>query len=221
MTDTTVSDAVYFPSDEGTGVSDGSEDFDSAGYFALLSKYHGQGSYVAEDNTGSPTLQFNDVDTSNEQVDVGAGFAYILESGNSVQGGSQTTYDTTLPNEMPYVVILPTEVTNLDLGTDNVNDLWLSVDPTTNDSVTIRHGNGLSAPSDPNIKLGTVDTSSGATTRANDLASNTISSLDIDPSNTYSPSNDTTDRTFDADNTTTAELADVLATLIKDLGLND
>jgi len=44
--------------------------------------------------------------------------------------------------------------------------------------------------------------------------------IDINPSNTFSPTNDTTDRSFDADNTTTAELADVLATLIKDLGMD-
>lgn len=36
----------------------------------------------------------------------------------------------------------------------------------------------------------------------------------------YSSSNVTTDRSFDADNTTTAELADVLGTLISDLNLN-
>ena len=35
--------------------------------------------------------------------------------------------------------------------------------------------------------------------------------------NTYTITNDVTDRTFDANSTTTAELADVLATLIRDL----
>jgi len=44
--------------------------------------------------------------------------------------------------------------------------------------------------------------------------------IDINAANAFSPTNDSTDRSFDADNTTTAELADVLATLIKDLGLD-
>jgi hypothetical protein len=170
MTDTTISDAVVFPQDDGTGVSDGSEDYSSAAYFSALAKYQGYGSYVGEDNTGSATLQFNDIDTSNEQVDVGTGYAYIEEGSHTVQSGSQTTYDTTIPINTPYVVMLPSEVVNLGLGTDNVNDLWLAVDPTSNDDVFIRHGNGLSAPSVPSVKLGTVDTASGATTRANDLS---------------------------------------------------
>lgn len=44
---------------------------------------------------------------------------------------------------------------------------------------------------------------------------------EFNPANTYSPSNDLTDRTFDADNTTVAELADVVATLIRDLGMDN
>lgn len=179
MTDTTISDAICAPQDDGTGVSDGSEDFTSAGYFMLLAKYKGDGSYVGEDNTGSATLQFNDVDTTNEEVDVGTGYAYIHESSHTVQSGAQTTYDTTLPVSTPYVVILPTEVTNLGLGTDTSNDLWLAVDPTTNDDVYIRHGSGLSAPTDPSVKLGTVDTSSGDTTRANDLSDDTHDTVTV------------------------------------------
>jgi hypothetical protein len=48
-----------------------------------------------------------------------------------------------------------------------------------------------------------------------------VGDVNIDPSNTFSPSNATTDRTFDADNTTVDELADVVATLIQDIGMND
>ena len=44
MTDTTISDAIVAPQDDGTGVSDGSEDFTSAAYFQLLGKYKGDGS---------------------------------------------------------------------------------------------------------------------------------------------------------------------------------
>lgn len=180
MTDTTVTDAVCFPQDAGTGVPDESADYDSAAFFSLLSKYKGDGSYVGEDATGSPTLQFAAVDTTNETVDVDAGYAYIVEGGHSVQSGSQTTYDTTLPIGSPYVVVLPTNVTGLGLGADTDSDLWLAVDPTANDSVYIRHGSGLSVPTDPSVKLGTVDSSTGATTRANDLAPASFSGVDVD-----------------------------------------
>lgn len=202
MTDQTLPDAVAFPEDDGTGVSDGDEDYDSAAYFSLLSKYKGDGTYVGEDTSGSATLQFANVDTTNEQVDIGTGYAYIMDSGNSVQSGSQTSYDTTLPVDNPYVVILPNTVVDVDLDADSVNDIWLAVDPTTNDNVYLRFGSGLSAPSDPSIKLGTVDTSSGSTTRPNDLASNT---LNTSVANNLSVEDSLTDPSGVAH---TAELAD-------------
>lgn len=177
MTDTSISDAVVFPQDEGTGVADGSEDYNSAGFFAALSRYRGDGSYVGEDTSGSPTLQFSNVDTTNETADVGTGFAYIMEGGASVQSGAQQSYDTTLPVSVPYVVALPSSIT-LSLDTDTTNEIWLAVDPTANDSVYIRHGSGLSAPSDPSVKLGTVNTSDGSTTRTNDLSDTTVDNLD-------------------------------------------
>jgi hypothetical protein len=161
MTDTTVSDAVVTPQDDGTGVADGSEGFISAGKTGVLSQSLGS-DYV---DTG---LTFANVDTTNEQVDVAAGVAYITESGNSIQSGAQKAYDRTLPSDMVYAVILPTDVTDLALGTDTDNDVWLAVDPTSPDAVYLRHGSGLSAPSDPSLKLGTVNTSDGSTTRAND-----------------------------------------------------
>lgn len=174
MTDTTVSDAVVFPQDDGTGVPDTNEDYNSAAFFSLLAKFKGDTSYVGEDTAGSATLQFANIDTTNEQVDVQAGYGYIVESGHTIQSGSQTSYDVSLPVSSPYVTILPTNVAGLGLGTDSVNDVWLAVDPTANDSVYLRHGSGLTAPSDPSVKLGTVNTSDGTTTRPNDLANPTL-----------------------------------------------
>lgn len=172
MTDTTISDAVAFPQDDGTGVPDGSEDFDSAGYFGLLA----QQTNVEHIGNG---LDFKNIVTTDgsETVDVGAGHAFLKADQNttSVQSGSQETYDTDLPtgSEMMYAVVLPTDTSSLSLGNDNVNDLWLFIDPTSNDAVKIRHGNGLSSPESdatpkPAIKLGTVDSTGGSTTRAND-----------------------------------------------------
>lgn len=45
----------------------------------------------------------------------------------------------------------------------------------------------------------------------------TLTSLGVTPSAAYTPTNVTTDRAFDANATTTDELADVLGTLIADL----
>lgn len=180
MTDTTISDAFVAPQDDGTGVPNGSEDYTSAAYFQALAKYKGDGSYVGEDNTGSATLQFANVDTGNNTVDVLSGYAYVLGGPHIVQTNGNDNYATQLPIDTPYVVVLPSSVTGLDLADNAVNDLWLALDPTQNDEVYIRHGSGLSAPSDPSVKLGTVNTSDGSTTRPNDLFSATGQSLSVE-----------------------------------------
>lgn len=164
MTDTTISDAVVFPEDEGTGVADGSEDFDSAGYYGSI----GRALDTAYVDTG---LSFTNIDTSNNTVDVTSGIAFLPMSSVDVQSGSQSNYDTTLPSDIVAVVALPSNVTGLSLAGTSVNDLWLAFDPSTNDGAYIRHGNGLTAPSDPSVKLGTVDTNDGSVSRVNDGAS--------------------------------------------------
>lgn len=163
MTDTSVSDAVVFPQDDGTGVTDDSEDFNSAAYFGLIAR-NVNGEYVANG------LGFANIDTTNEQVDITAGHAFITDPGNQVQSGSQRTYDTSLPggSDMVYAVVLPTNVVDLNLDTDATNEIWLAVDPASNDGVYLRHGSGLNAPGDPSVKLGTVNTSDGSTTRPNE-----------------------------------------------------
>jgi len=176
MTDTTISDAVFYPEDEGTGVPDGDEDYDSAAYDALLSQAVGEDSYKGSG------LGFTNVVTTDgsETVDVTAGHAFVVDdasvtggarSGNPVvQSSFQQSYDTTLPADAnpTYVVILPTSVSNLALDTDTTNDLWLFVDPGgSNDTVQIRHGSNLSEPSLPSVKLGTVDSADGSTSETN------------------------------------------------------
>lgn len=173
MTDTTISDAVFYPEDEGTGVPDGDEDYDSAAYDGLLSQALPQSAILSG-------LDFADVVTTDgsESVNVTAGACLILDDASLtggdragqplVQSGFQQTYDVTLPTDADpvYVAILPTQTPDLALDTDVVNDIWIAVDPVgTNDTVYIRHGSGLTAPSDPSHKLGTVD-STGGTTRA-------------------------------------------------------
>ena len=183
MTDTTITDATVFPQDDGTGVPSGNEDGNYAALFGALSRYQ-DGTYV---DTG---LGFSSIVTTDgsEEVTVTAGIAFV-EDGNNVtnseraglpqfgQGASTDTFDTELPDAMPTIVVVPTDVT-ISLDSDATNDIYLAYDPTTNDSVYVRHGSGVSVPSDPNLKLGTVDSTGGSTTRASDDADITASSLD-------------------------------------------
>lgn len=158
MTDTTISGAVAFPQDRGTGVTDGKSDFPSAGYLGTLGQAIDT-DYVAKG------LDFTNVDATNNTVDVTSGVAFLSVSGADVQdvdGG----YNVTLPNDMATAVALPNSVT-LSLDSGAVNDIWLAVNPGSQEGVYIRHGSGLSSPTDPSIKLGTVDTSNGSTTRGN------------------------------------------------------
>lgn len=173
MSTQTVTDAVVLPQDSGTGTSS-KDDAISAAAAALLSRYNGGG------DKRERGLDFANIDTTNETVDVTAGEAFIEDDSGStsnergsggnpqIQSTSTSGYDTEIPENNAYLVILPTDQTGLSLGTDNVNDVFLSVDPTNQNSVTLHFGNGISTPSDPHVKLGTVDTSDGSTTRAND-----------------------------------------------------
>lgn len=173
MATQTVTDAIAVPQDPGTGTSS-KDDAISAAIDALMARYDGEGSYVDRG------LAFANVDTTNDEVDVTAGEAFIEDDSTStsndrgsggnpqVQSTSTSGYDTEIPENNAYLVVLPTDQTNLSLGTDNVNDVFLSVDPTAQNSVTLHFGNGISTPSDPSVTLGTVNTSSGATTRSAD-----------------------------------------------------
>jgi hypothetical protein len=169
MTDTDISDAVVFPEDDGTGVPDGAEDYDSAGHFGLLSQHQG-GTYVGNG------LGFTNVDTTNETVDITTGHAFVEFSSVTVQSGSGTTYDTTLPDAIVMTIVLPSNVT-LSLDTDATNDVYLATDPTTNDGAYLRHGSAVTEPTDPSVLLGTVNTADGSTTRASDNASPTFDTV--------------------------------------------
>jgi hypothetical protein len=176
MTDTSISDAVVFPEDDGTGVPDGSEDYNSAGHFGLLSQHQG-GTYVGNG------LDFTNVDTTNDTVDITTGHAFVEFSSVTVQSGSGTTYDTTLPDAIVMTIVLPSNIT-LSLDTDATNDVYLATDPTTQDGAYLRHGSAVSEPTDPSVLLGTVNTADGSTTRASDNASPTFDTVTSNSVNT-------------------------------------
>jgi hypothetical protein len=173
MTDTTIGDAVAHALDEGVAsIGDGAENINSAGFLDALAT-HVQGAYVRDGG-----LTFNDVDTNGNEVDVDPGRCFVAVADVDVQsdrsGGVTPSYDTTLAADVVLAVDVPTEVTNLGLDS-GTNDVWVAVDADgsttgTAGDVYLRHGSGLSAPSDPSVKLGTVDAGNGDTTRANDLS---------------------------------------------------
>jgi len=178
MADTSIA-AHAFPQDDGTGVPDGSEDYDSAGFFGLLARSAGS-------EHAANGLAPSNVDATNEQTDITAGHAYLSadQQGASVQSGSQTAYDVGLPagSDMTYVVVLPSDVVDLALDADAVNDVYLYVDPSQNDAVLLRHGSAVQSPEadatpKPALKLATVDTSAGTSTTLNRAPDLTVDAL--------------------------------------------
>lgn len=182
MATTTVSDAVVFPQSKGTGLS--SEDQpNSAGSHMLHTRYIG-GEYVDARYGGG--LSFSARDAANDTITVDSGICFIKDtsgftsnqrgSGGNPQLKSTSTsgYDTELPDDPTYCVILPTSTT-VDVSDSQLNQVWVNItDVTANNAVEIRTDGGggtTSAPSDTFIKLGEAnpdDASAG--TRANDIS---------------------------------------------------
>lgn len=191
MPSTTVTDAIVFPQDPGTGIAS-QNDPPSGGLWALHNQHvSGSGGYLINADQGSIDLT---VDAANDEVTLGAGACYIAESGGSVsvQESVGDTYGVGLPAsvEIVYVVVLPTDVT-VGLDVDATNDIYLSLDPTTRNSVTVTTGNGISAPADPSLFRGTVDASAGSVvenanqypeTQFERVNTDTLDVLDVDES---------------------------------------
>jgi len=162
MATQSVSDAVVTPQSQGTGLAS-NDDANSAATVALLSKYRG-GEYHS--------LSFSGHDATNDTVDVGPGYAFVRDDSGSTTndrgtGGNaqaQSTgasgFDTELPTEQVYLVVLPTAVT-ISCTDSTANKIWLNVtDVTSNNSVEIRSdgGGGTTAePGDTFLTLGEVN----------------------------------------------------------------
>lgn len=147
MTDTSINGLVN-PQDFGTGVSDGDEDYISAGYHTIPKP---PTACIINGLGFTPDFGVPD-------VDIAPGIVQVPDTGISVQSGSQTTYDTTVPNEALQHVIIPNTVT-IPLDDGVVNELWIGINQSNQDDVFIRHGSGLSEPTEPSVKIGEVDTS--------------------------------------------------------------
>lgn len=175
MATTTVSDAVVVPQAKGTGL--GSEDDNVDAASAALLAAHSGGEYV---RLG---MGFTRDDTNNE-IDVGAGFCYIIDDSTStggsrgsggnaqIQSTSSSGYDTEIPDDQVYLVIFPTTA-SVSVSDATASDIWVNItDVTSNNAVELRSSSGggtTSAPSDTFIKLGNIsDSGSGQATRSND-----------------------------------------------------
>lgn len=160
MTETTITDAIVWPEDKGTGapVAADEGDWASAAYHASLATATGA-DYV-ETGLG---LNYNPSDTT---MDVGDGVAFVKYTGSSTVQLDSSSYDTAWDEDLIFMVDAPA-VSNLSLDSGAVNDVYLAVDPTGGDSARLRYGSSVSAPSDPHVKLGEVDTSTDTTTERN------------------------------------------------------
>lgn len=176
MTDTLISDGEPGLLDEGIGsVTDGNERWYSAAIIGAVCRVV-TGAYVVQ-GTGFADIVTTD---GSESVNVDAGMATVQVSSVQFQttlgGDSTPAYDETVPVPITVPLILPTQTGDLALAQDTVNDLWLALETDgtgpggTPGDIYIRHGSGLSAPSHPSVKLGTVDSTDGSTTRPNDVA---------------------------------------------------
>lgn len=174
MATTTVSDAVVVPQDDGTGLA--SKDPNSAAAVALLSDFNGTPGVRSG-------LGFTR-DDANDQIDIGPGFAFIRDDSSStggsrgsggnaqIQAGS-ATYDTELPAEQIYCVVVPTTV-SVAVTDATSSDIWLNItDVTSQNAAEIRSSSGggtTAEPSDTYLKLGNIsDSGSGPATRSSDI----------------------------------------------------
>lgn len=170
MADQIVSDAVLHPHDEGLpNISDGDEDWNSAGLQMLLGQAVQSGSYVRSDTE----LTFTGHDGTNDTVDVTRGVAYLDLSGETVTvqsergGSSPAAYDSDLATSvMPAIcVIVPTTQSGVALQDSTSSSVWLAyatdgtVTGVSAGDVYLRSDDtgSVSSPPHPSVELGSVN----------------------------------------------------------------
>ena len=192
MADTVITDAIPGIQDEGLpNISDGSEDWGSAGLRMVLAQAVDSGSYVRSDSE----LTFTNHDATNGQVDVTAGIAYLDLTGETVNyqesfgGTSPPTYTGTLPVEPAIPVIVPNTVADLAVQDSTLSSVWLAyatdgtVSGVAAGDVYLRSDDtgSVTAPPHPSVELGqTNPDNAGADDPRNRFASPTFNSLSTD-----------------------------------------
>lgn len=163
MADTTLSARVW-PEDTGTGVADGNEDWDSAGYIGGMHAQDNNSDYVEAGLEITP-------DYTTPAFDLAAGLAYIKYTGSvdiQLPSDDSDTYSGTWDQGVTFAVDVDAQ-TGITLTGSAVNRIYLATDLSTNDGAYVRVDTEASpnVPTDPYIKIAEVDTSSDTTSELN------------------------------------------------------
>lgn len=172
MTETTITDAIVWPEDEGTGapVAEDEGDWASAAYHASMARARGATGYV----DAGLGLSYNPSDTT---MDIGAGLVFIRYTGGSSVQLTSSSYDEAWDRDLVFMVSVPS-VSNLSLDADAVNEIYLAVDPTSGDSARYRYGSSITEPTDPHVMIGEVDTAAETTTELARAPTGTFTSVE-------------------------------------------
>lgn len=154
MTDTEIS-ATVFPQDEGTGVSEGDGDYNSAGHVAALAR---STPILPNVMARGQAVSYN---SSDETASVGPLMAFVPVDGVDVQDDS-IAYGSTLGGDAAMCISVGEGEDPIQVESGATSEVHLAFDPTGNDAVYVRHGSSVSTPSDPSVYLGDVDASGGS-----------------------------------------------------------
>ncbi|WP_330633735.1 hypothetical protein [Halocatena halophila] len=169
MTETTITDAIVWPEDQGTGapVDIAEGDWASAAYLGSIARARGTSGYV----DAGIGLSYN---PSDDTMDIGAGLAFVRYTGSSTIQLTSSSYDASWDRDLVFMVSVPA-VSNLSLDASAVNEIYLAIDPTVGDGARYRYGSAVSEPANPHIKIGEIDTAAETTT---ELARGPVGSFD-------------------------------------------
>jgi len=140
-----------FPEDSGTGAAEG--DYDDAANFASLAQATGLTDYVVQG------LNFT-LNASTPSLDISKGKAVVTQSQATSSQSAETRDGVAFVAEMDAR-------TGISLTDGDVNHVFLQVDLSSDDTINIVVNTTNSAPAQPYVKLGTVDTSTDTTTELN------------------------------------------------------
>lgn len=147
-----MADHVY-PEDPGTGASDG--DWSDAANLAQLAYAVGHRNYVV---TG---LVFSNI--SGTSVDISQGVAVVTDASATAKNTSETR------DSVAYVAEADAR-TGVSLTDNTINYVFLDIDLTADDTISYVVNTTDSAPTEPSLKIGTVDTNDNTATTLNRFA---------------------------------------------------
>lgn len=170
MPDTAISDAWVFPEDEGTGASDG--DYNDAADFAAAFDAIGLVDFVTQGLSFTPNY-------TTPAVDVGAGKAVIsTTSASTIDHGTGAE---TRDEGVVFVVEVGAQA-GIALTDSAVNYVRLALDLTADDTAYFHVDTDDTAPTDPSLRIGTIDTTADTATPEHRYPDMTTSTLSVEDS---------------------------------------